>query len=70
MHTTLLILGLLACPLGMAAFGGIAWLGARAFGDCAPRLVKLSQRAGCLRNSRSQPSTDAREAATEARTYA
>jgi hypothetical protein len=35
MHTTLLILGLLACPLGMAAFGGIAWLGARAVGDRA-----------------------------------
>ena len=25
MHSVLLILGLLACPLGMLAMGGIAW---------------------------------------------
>ena len=25
MHSVLLILGLLACPLGMVAMGGIAW---------------------------------------------
>ena len=36
MDTALLALGLLACPLGMAAMGGIGWVMAKARREQAP----------------------------------
>jgi hypothetical protein len=32
METVLLLIAVLACPLGMLAMGGIAWISAKAFG--------------------------------------
>jgi len=48
MHSTFFVLGLLACPLGMALFGGIAWFAAKTFGDRSPRVTRLAQRGTCM----------------------
>ena len=33
MHSVLLILGLIACPLGMLAMGGFAWAAGKLVGE-------------------------------------
>lgn len=39
---------MLACPLGMAAMGGVAWVFSRLPGSRAERLARLSSRASCM----------------------
>jgi hypothetical protein len=45
----------LACPLGMAAMGGIAWVLGRLPGRHAARLASLSSRATCMPMGGRQP---------------
>lgn len=61
MHTVLFILGALACPLGMFAFGGLAWITRRALGGGALGLAKLAGRGAKRRVGPSLPS-EARDA--------
>jgi hypothetical protein len=42
------LIWMLACPLGMAAMGGLAWGLGRLPGRRAQRLAKLSRRATCM----------------------
>jgi hypothetical protein len=39
---------MLACPLGMAAMGGVAWVLGRLPGRRADRLARISSRASCM----------------------
>jgi len=47
MHGLFFVLGLLACPLGMLAFGGIAWAAPRLLRGRAPRLQATISHGGC-----------------------
>lgn len=42
------LIWILACPLGMAAMGGVAWVLGRLPGRCAERLARISSRANCM----------------------
>jgi hypothetical protein len=66
MHTALLIIGLLACPLGMVALGGIAWASTRLLGNRAPRLTSVASRASCMSHGQpgNQSSTSTHEPVT------
>lgn len=48
MHTTLFIIGALACPLGMFALAGIAWVSTKVFPGRAPRLASAASRVSCM----------------------
>jgi hypothetical protein len=42
------LIWILACPLGMAAMGGVAWVLGRLPGRRAERLARISSRANCM----------------------
>lgn len=42
------LIWILACPLGMAAMGGIAWAATRLPGRRADRLARIANRATCM----------------------
>jgi hypothetical protein len=46
---------LLACPLGMAAIGGFAWLAGRLPGHRARRLRSAASRVSCMGSGSRQP---------------
>jgi hypothetical protein len=46
---------LLACPLGMAAMGGFAWLAGRLPGHRARRLRGAASRVNCMGSGSRQP---------------
>ena len=45
MEKVLLLIAVLACPLGMLAMGGIAWISAKTFGRRSDREVGEAHRA-------------------------
>jgi hypothetical protein len=48
MENILFLVALLACPLGMLAMGGIAWVSAKAFRGRSNRLTRMTARASCM----------------------
>jgi hypothetical protein len=46
---------LLACPLGMAAMGGVAWLAGRLPGHRVRRLRSAASRVSCMGSGSPQP---------------
>jgi hypothetical protein len=62
MEAVLLVLLALACPLGMLAMGGIAWVSARAFGGHSNRFTRMTERASCMPGHRQQSADSAGEA--------
>jgi hypothetical protein len=55
------LIWILACPLGMAAMGGIAWALGRLPGRNARRLANLSSRATCMSMSTGSGPTNAED---------
>lgn len=48
MENLLLLIAVLACPLGMLAMGGIAWVSAKAFRGRSNRLTRMTAHASCM----------------------
>jgi len=71
MHTAWLILGILACPLCMVAFGGLAWFNRRVLAGRVPSLARLlAQRGAAGRRLGADLRTQTRDAADEVATHA
>jgi hypothetical protein len=45
MENALLLIALLACPLGMLAMGGVAWVSAKVFRDRGDRSARSTEEA-------------------------
>ncbi len=52
------LIWILACPLGMAAMGGIAWVATRLPGRRADRLARVANRATCMAMGAKAQGTD------------
>lgn len=63
------LIWMLACPLGMAAMGGVAWTLSRLPGRRAKRLANLSRRATCMTIGHAAKDDTGAPAQTDAATH-
>ena len=64
------LLGVLACPLGMLAMAGVAWLASRTLRERSPRIARLAEHATCMpmakdRSTQPQSSDQGKETGNE-----